>query len=75
MTYRNLAEKEESELEMLLLAALQNQVRELKEQQDCDETLVQRLEARIEAIINKDEGGAVGEVMEEMGEMEEDLRM
>lgn len=65
-TYRNLAEKTEAELEMLLLAALQNQVAQLRAQQDYDTALATKLEERAAAILNKD----AGEKMETGEEME-----
>lgn len=55
-TYRNLAEKTESELEMLLLAALQNQVAQLRAQQDYDPALARKLEERAAALLSKDAG-------------------
>ena len=72
-TYRSLAEKTETELEMLLLAALQNQVAQLTAQSGYDVGLAQKLEERIAAIINKDacvEEEKMEEDPGELGEME-----
>lgn len=55
-TYRNLAEKTESELEMLLLAALQNQLAQLRAQPGFDAGLAEKLEERVVAMLNKDAG-------------------